>query len=244
MCSKKTYTEKISQFAEDLSIKIVYSSLPDFMKQYMVRIRESDEKCSFRERIITQEEAQIINVDDISVELDITIEDIVSKKVYVINGFTDFTDYESTLYVGAYFTAFIFRLKGQKFDKKHISQIANLLDMSAFATLLDITSYTCQLFHAVAVAKDDLWRVLDQEAFSKVGAHPINQQLSETYQDGDFDIDLIRDLRKVRNEANEEEYVSHIKTIVHLPPNGKQPPQCIEKAVHAAEEETTLCFSE
>ena len=35
MCKKKVYTDTISQFAEDLNIRIVYSSLPDFTDQYM-----------------------------------------------------------------------------------------------------------------------------------------------------------------------------------------------------------------
>lgn len=248
MCRKKAYTVNMSQFAEDLNIRIIYSSLPDFMRQYMVQIREGNKDCSFRERIITQEEAQIINVDDISVELDITIEDIISKKVYVINDFPDFTDYESTLYVGTYFTAFIFRLKGQRFNEQHIDKIANLLNMSAFTTLLDITSYTCRLFHAVVVAKDDVWNVLDKEAFPNLGTHPINRQLSETYKNVkyDFNIDMKRDLRKVTNEADEEAYASHILTMVYLPvpSDGKQSSQCIKDAIQTAEEETTLCFSE
>lgn len=245
MCQKKVYTDSISQFAEDLNIRIVYSSLPDFKDQYMFKIRENNEGCSFRERIITQEEAQIINVDDISIELDITIEDIISKKVYVINDFADFTDYETTLYIGVYFTALIFRLKGQKFQDKHIEGITSLLDMSAFTPLLDITSYTCRMLHAVAVSEEDLWNVLDAEAFPNVGTNTINRQLSETYKDSGFNVDLIRDLRKVINEMGEEEYVSHIMTMVYLsvPEDGKQTSACLQNAIHAVEEETTLCFS-
>lgn len=246
MCKKKVYTDTISQFAEDLNIRIVYSSLPDFKDQYMTQIRENNKGCSFRERIITQEEAQIINVDDISVELDITIEDIISKKVYVINDFADFTDYEATLYIGAYFTALIFRLKGQRFQDKHIEGMASLLDMSAFTPLLNITSYTCRMLHAVAVSEEDLWSVLDAEAFPNTGTNAINRQSSETYQDGGFDIDLNRDLRKVTDETGKEEYVSHIMTMVYLPvpQDGKHTPACLERAIRAAEEETTLCFSE
>lgn len=242
MCRKKAYTEDISNFAEDLNIRIVYSSLPEFMDQYMGKIRKENKECSFRERIITQEEAQIINVDDVSVELDITIEDIISKKVYVINGFADFTDYETTLYIGAYFTAFIFRLRGKRFNYNSVAKIADILDVSKFSDLLDITSYTCRLLHAVVVSESDLWNVLDQEAFPNVGENTINRQISETYTDELFEIDLNRDLRKALNE----EYISHIMTMVHLPISKKEIPnmECIEKAIHAAEKEATLCFSE
>lgn len=246
MCQKKAYTDVISQFAEDLNIRIVYSSLPDFKDRYMVHIRENYAGCSFRERIITQEEAQIINVDDISVELDITIEDIISQKVYVINDFADFADYEAKLYVGAYFTALIFRLKGQNFQEEHIKGIASLLDLSSFTQLLDITSYTCRMFHAVLVSEEELWSVLDAEAFPNVGTNTINRQLSETYHDDGFDIDLNRDLRKVTNDTGKEEYVSHIMTMVYLPvPQAWEHTHAyLERAIHAAEAETTLCFSE
>lgn len=179
MCQKKAYTDVISQFAEDLNIRIVYSSLPDFKDRYMVHIRENYAGCSFRERIITQEEAQIINVDDISVEL-------------------------------------------------------------------DITSYTCRMFHAVLVSEEELWSVLDAEAFTNVGTNTINRQLSETYHDDGFDIDLNRDLRKVTNDTGKEEYVSHIMTMVYLPvPQAWEHTHAyLERAIHAAEAETTLCFSE
>ena len=240
------YTDNISRFAEDLNIRIVYSSLPDFMDKFMAKIRKENEGCSFRERIINQEEAQIINIDDISVELDVTIEDIISQKLYVINGFADFTDYEANLYIGAYFTAFVFRLKGKRFNYENIAKTVAMLDISEFANLLDITSYTCRLFHAVAVSEKEVWSVLDQEAFPNVGDNTINRQISETYKDGEFEIDLNRDLRKALNEENEEEYISHIMTMVHLPVTNIKLPDsnCLENALHAAELESTLCFSD
>lgn len=245
MCQKEKYTKSMSQFAEELNIRIVYSSLAGFMDKYMSKVRTKYIECSFRERILTQEEVQIINVDDISVELDVTIEDIISKKVYVINRFSMFGDDEITLYIGAYFTAFIFRLRGQNFKHNYVSKIASLLDMSAFLKLLDVTSYTCRLYHAVVVSEADLWNVLDREAFQNVGANAINRQISETYQDEGFEIDLVRDLRRIITEGECEEYVSHITTIVHLPipSECKLLPQDIESAVCAAEAETTLCFS-
>ena len=247
MCKRKKYTDAISSFAEDLNIRIVYSSLPDFKDCYMSKIRSDNDGCAFRERIITQEEAQIINVDDISVELDVTIEDILSKKVYVINGFAGFDDYDVTLYIGAYFTALICRLKGRRLKDEHVCKIASLLDLSDFTKSLYFSSYTCRLFHAVAVSKDDLWNVLDPEAFPIVGVNTVNRQLSETYRVKNFDIDFNRDLRTVVNEEiNEEEYVSHIMTMVYLPvpKDGKYDPETLRSAIHVAEIETTLCFSE
>ena len=88
MCKIKKCGQLQQKFATAMYVRVEYFSLPGYLKGFSEKKRDylvGDLKGKIAERPLTQVEQQIVDVDDISNDLDVTIEELISRNVYVFS---------------------------------------------------------------------------------------------------------------------------------------------------------------
>ena len=93
---------------ESVSIRIDFFSKPMFNNTFIERLNDTMfNKLKFYNRLMTDEEKQRIDIDDVAQNLSISIEEIVCKKVYSYIGTTE-DDLNVETYISDYFICMFF----------------------------------------------------------------------------------------------------------------------------------------
>lgn len=107
---------------ESVSIRIDFFSKPMFNNTFIERLNDTMfNKLKFYNRLMTDEEKQRIDIDDVAQNLSISIEEIVCKKVYSYIGTTE-DDLNVETYISDYFICMFF----EKINEHNFSSIKNI----------------------------------------------------------------------------------------------------------------------
>lgn len=195
MCKKK-YSENMQKLLREFSFRIDFYSMPAFKDEYVEMVRKYVGDVFFEERVLSEEERQIVDVDTISDNLKITIEDIISKRNYIFRGI-DFSGVLGELYVSPYYILVRFLpQQGHAFDAHCLDCLPELFKEKFLKNKVNILNLYCITRHECNLFKKDIWQVLDVDAFPQIDLNTFSAgRYADSQQGKNCFVDVIRDLR-------------------------------------------------
>lgn len=107
---------------ETVSIRIDFFSKPAFKETFVGKLDSTElNKLKFYNRLLTDEEKQRIDIDNVAQNLSISIEEIVCKRVYIYTGITG-NEINVETYIGDYFIFMCF----EKIKNDNVSDIEKI----------------------------------------------------------------------------------------------------------------------
>ena len=242
MCKRKDYSASISQYAEELIFRVVYASFSDFISKYIGYFKSIFPDSSFRERIITQEEGQIVDVDTIAADLDITIEDVLNEKVYILT--TEIEQYDFSVFIGNHYLVVKLNIRGKDVSNHNREILAQMLDTQSIKENIEIIKFYCQLSHTIATSsRDELGTVLDLSIFEGIDADIKNSRYADSYLYNNYDIQLTRELRDIIFEKDKSNGVyANVSCFINAEVKEEYSVKDIEHYIEILQQETTQCF--
>lgn len=251
MCKTKEYTAGINDLNESVAFRLDYFSVPSFKNDFVERLGAIIGKCDFQERLLTEEEKQKVAIDALSNTLDVSLEELIGKKIYKFYNFK-IGDMSSELYISPYFLL-LYIDKGRTIATSwnEISAIFSLLK-SDFSLSLSPQNLLCITSYYASVDEGQLWTIFDRDAFPVLDdANIVNGRYADKHKYDSSDIDLIRELRKgiyVENESSNEGdimYNVNIATYNNLEITSLDELDFVTKLpkmLHDSQKEVTRCF--
>lgn len=212
MCKKVEYSQEHYRFADYACVCVSFFSNPKFLEVFWDRKMsvwtEMMRELRFVEKPLTTLEAQLVNVDEIAYSLDITLEEILSQKVYFFsNALLD--DYNVDIFLSRYFIFLKIQLNGKNLEESILPKIYELLTLGDLKDVVSLQAIKLGLWHKVCAGKDDLWTILDPLAFKSV-----DDKISAngTYFD-EYDVEgnFIETRRYLRQLKEDEWYLATIQ---------------------------------
>lgn len=204
MYRTKTYTEQINQLNEFNAFRIDFFSVPSFKNEFVESIGKIIGPAPFQERLLTEEEKQKIDIDSIVDNLDNSIEEIISKKIYKFYDF-EICNISSELYISQYYLFLYLDCKGNKMGLNgYLSKVSEIFNaLNAFSTKLTPQKVSLINTYHTLIDENSLWSVFDREAFPLVeSANLVNGRYADQHLYESMSINLIRDIRKGSNDKN------------------------------------------
>ena len=244
MCKIKKYGQLQQKFATAMYVRVEYFSLPGYLKEFSEKKRDylvGDLKGKIAERPLTQVEQQIVDVDDISNDLDVTIEELISRNVYV---FSDLQvgSQKAKLFVSHYFAHLEIELQ-DAYDRDEISEYASkILDMDGLLNCVSIVNHELGLRHVVQADDKQIWTLLDQDAFKGIDELPVNGRYYDEYESQQNLVGSQRRLRQLADEKGEglKLYIADILTMTLM---SSVSVETLSQTSLFLEQESTRCFN-
>lgn len=226
MC-KKDYKPTMNEFLSYVAFRIEFFSLPTFKDKYVVylakefdknkisqKFAEENPEFSYKERILTQAEMVLVDVDTIAYDLDLPLITIIDEhKNFVINGFF-VGGLKSRIFVHPYYVyIYIPIINGNNINIETLeSDVKRIFNMKILKGLVQIHKTTCIVNHNLNITPEKLFKcdVLDQEAFPQIYPNEITTgRYSDSHQtDNGITQTLTRDILKGRDRENNTECLS------------------------------------
>lgn len=242
MCTMKRYNENISQYAEEVIFRIVYASFSDFVSKYIENFKERFPETSFRERVITQEEEQIVDIDTIATYLDVTLEDVLKERVYVLK--TKIHQCDFSVFIGCQYLVVKMDLKGKDISEESKCDLAQMLNTQSIKDNIEIVDFNCQIIHSItAPTEDALGEILDMGVFKGIDADVKNSRYADSYLRENCNIQLTRELRDIIFEDDSKGVYANILCSFSVEEvKNEYLPDDIERYLSVVKQETTQCF--
>lgn len=207
MCKAKTYTEQINEFNEFIAFRIDFFSVPSFKNEFVEIIGNIIGPAPFQERLLTEEEKQKIDIDSIVNNLDNSIEEIISKKIYKFYDFK-ISNISAELYISQYYLFLYLNYKGDSSCENNyllkVSEIFNTL--KPFSTKLTPQKISLISTYHALIEEKLLWNVFDKEAFPLMESNNlVNGRYADQHLYKSMSINLIREIRKGYYEVDGNE---------------------------------------
>ena len=241
MCKTIAYTSQHRKYVSGLYVRIEYFSLPGFFEHFAKekKVLLSSLNGSFQERPLTQEEIQLVDVDDIAADLEIAIEDIIGKRIFIYKSLS-IQGLQGEFYISHNFVHLELSKIPEDLEWKDVlSLVAKILDLSKFKTELTIENFEIGIRHVLSVDINNIWDTLDHNAFMSIDDDPINSSYYDEYYIGDSIIGSKRFLRQIVCENVEFKYVASILTKTLVDSSALD---ALLGGIHLVEQETTKCF--
>lgn len=207
MC-RKVYTDIMAQYLKSVAYRVSFFSMPDFKSHYLVSFANLFPEATYKERKLTQNELQIIDVDTIANDLDIPLVDLMDQKVYVFDN-VNMAEYHATVYISHYYIFVYFELDGEKLDSERVEKDIVSLFGTELTGNIQIQRKSCIVNHIVDIPAKDFNNsdVLDFQAFPQIYPDEIRTgRYSDSHDEDDgYVITLIRDIMKGQTEENSDE---------------------------------------
>lgn len=242
MCKKMEYGQKHCRFADYVYVRVSFFSNPKFLEVFwekkMSVWTELMQELRFVEKPLTTLEAQLVDVDEIADSLDITLEEILSQKVYFFsNALLD--DYNVDIFLSRYFIFLKINLAGKEMKESTLPKIYELLTFSDLEdAVVSLQAIELGLWHKVCASKNDLWNILDSSAFKSIDEDNIsaNGTYFDEYNVEDHFIETRRYLRQLQEN---EMFLATIQVKTDLSEWNSETPETIWNLL---KQESTRCF--
>lgn len=245
MCEKKTYSPKMKSLRKRISFRLDFFSLPSFKDEYLSKKGEISN--NYKESVLSELERQIVDVDSVAYNLDVTLETIAEKKSYCFSDviFDNDSDIKGKVIVNPYYLFIEVQCKDGDISEKCINKIKSFLFDEVMAPVTTSKFLTCQVDHYTFVKKDEIDSIIDKSAFVSIDT-PINGRYSDEYKvvgKGEENIDtaLIRYLQLY----DDNQYDILVKTILSISLNddlSRHEQSIIDRMISISEQETSRCF--
>ena len=242
MCQRKEPSISIWQYAEDVLVRIVYASYSDFVYKYLEYFKNNFPESSFRERVLTQQEESILDVDYIACTLSNTLEDVLKEKVYILN--TTIEGSKVIIYIGKQYLAVQIKLGGNTISDSILASLSTMLNTNSIKDNIEIVDARCSIsLSMVASDEDSLNSTLDLAMFKGVDADIKNSRYSDLYQNPEGkSIELTRELRDVILENDESAVFANILCSTALIIENVDSIEALKTGLNTIVCETTQCF--
>lgn len=203
MCKKAAYTQKFFQYADYAYIRIAFFSFPSFYEKFLEYKSKIWSRYmsleNFVDKPLTALEQQLVDVDSTADDLDITIDNIITKNVYTFSD-VHIGAYSANIFLSQYFLFIQIRLDGRDIDKSIYKDISDLITFDGFNEV-SLKRIELGLWHKAKLKKEELWDVLDQMAFKGIDEEvSVNGLYYDGYGvDGNF-IEARRSLRRLKDD--------------------------------------------
>lgn len=242
MCKRKEYNVNFSQYLEEVIFGIVYASFSDFVSNYILYFKKEFPETSFRERVISQYEEQIVDIDDIATDLNLTLEDVLQEKIYVLN--LNLKGYDFTVFIGRQYLVIRVKLSGKDLSDECIESLEKMLNTQSIAENIEIVDFNCRMLHSIiSPSEKELGDILDMGVFTGIEADIKNSRYVDTYLYGDYHISLIRELRDVKLEDNTSAVFANILCSFSAEIKNSYSKEDIKSYINCLKQETTQCFA-
>jgi hypothetical protein len=176
MC-KKTYNANMKNYLNGVTFRLDFFSLPDFKASYVPLIKADFPDSSFQERVLTDDESQIVNVDTLSYSLDLPLNDILKERVYVFDNIVK-GGILYNIFVSPHYICIHADINNANFPDEPGDDVNEIL--GNFFSKIDLQKVFCMTSHFFsAKSEDEVWTVLDKEAYPKL-------ILDDSYEGGNF----------------------------------------------------------
>lgn len=240
MCKKVAYSIKQSQYADYAYVRVAFFSFPSFFEKFLEQKSEIWSRYmsleNFVKKPLTAIEQQLVDVDSTAEDLDITIDDIITKPVYT---FLDVHvgEYSANVFLSQYFIFLKVRLDGRDLDKSIYNDIYELITLDGINEV-SLKKIELGLWHKVKLKKEELWNVLDQMAFKGIDEEA---SVNGTYYDGyEVDGNFIEAKRYLRRLKDEDSYLATMFVWINL---DEYTIETQKMAWNLLKQESTRCFT-
>ena len=241
MCERKDYNGNVSRYLENIVCRIVYASFPDFIARYVAYFKEEFPDVSFRERVLTQVEEQILDVDTVASILNITLEDVLKEKVYVLNSRIEGFDF--TVFIGRQYLAIILSVQGKSISEECLAALAKMLNTQSIKDNIEIVNFNCKASHSMAAqTEDELKEILDINVFKGIEADIKNSRYIDSYLRGEYYIELTRELRDILFDNQTSGVYANVLCSLNAKNKDIYTLDDIKNYLDILKEETTQCF--
>ena len=244
MCEKKPYSSKMKAMRKRISFRLDFFSLPSFKDEYLAKYKEISN--NYKENVLSELERQMVDVDSVAYNLDVTLETIAEKKVFCFSDVVFDDNTKGKVVVSPYYLYIEVQCNNDgSISKQSIEKIKTLLFDPIMEPITTSKFLTCQVDHYNFVDKDELDSIVDKSAFVSIDT-PINGRYSDEYKvDGKgeeiIDTALIRYLQLY----DDNKYDILVKTILSIPLHddiNKYDQGIIDRMITISEQETSRCF--
>ena len=250
MCKIKLYTPQMNERKDSFSLCLDFYSMPSFRDDFVKSAKEKLNFGGFAERLLTEYEKQLIDIDSICSVLNNSIDEIISKKVYKLehlnieNGNVD-------LYVSPYFV-FVY-CEWNNDNKDAFNVLAPIIDLLKERKLdMDIQNIAFTMNFKIGTDNANLWKIFDPNAFPTFDESTMTTgRYADSHQYDSAIVDLVRDVRIGVNEMQDGQiiepwYFVHIKSVGNLLNAGRffkeNSIELLEDLYKKTRDEATKCF--
>lgn len=200
MCRLKQYTERMDEQNTSVSFRFDFYSMPSFRNTFVENAKYALSARRFTERILTEEEKQMINIDSVCNVLGNSIEEIIGKKVYKLEGIACRNRGEIDLYVSPYFLyVHCSRELNKELPWDDLYNVFKLL--AQFGRDIDLQNTTCSVIFRSQTDEDGLWSVFDRSAFPTLDKETMTVgRYADSHKYDDMTVELVRIVRIGRNQ--------------------------------------------
>lgn len=251
MCRLKPYTKQMEEKNTSVAFRFDFYSMPSFRNKFVENAIKAFDKRGFTERLLTEEEKQTINIDTVCSVLDNSIEEVVSKKVYKLEGISCSDGNEIDLYISPYFLFIYFKRKKDKdVPWDSLQDIFNLL--AQYKEEIDLQNISCNVVFQAETDEDGLWHVFDHDAFPTLDTDTMTVgRYADSHKYADMTVELVRIVRIGKNRQPDGTeidpcYFVNITSIGSLHDNdllGNRHNERLNELYAKACEEATKCFN-
>ena len=168
MCRKKYDNNIMGKYLTEVSFRLALFSLPQFKEELIeVFTKNFPYATKFEERIITEEEQQVIDIDAVAYDLEIPLIDIMNKKTYIFRDVM-IGQKKSIVYINPHYV-FIRTLlgEGEMIDRNYLAKLNCILNPEIL-TKNSPRKFYCLTTHYCELPIEKIGEVMDLEAFPKI----------------------------------------------------------------------------
>lgn len=192
-----------SRYMVNVSVRIDYYSLEDFREVFFKAIQGRLGELSFEKRTLTEEERETVDVDSISNNLAITIEDIINNRCIISGPFTQ-NGQTYNIIVGSHF---LFCNSIVTYYAKAIENVIvgfrDILNLAGYGNYVSLNMLTCRTECGLFIERPgDLGLVFEEEFFPNTFKNLKNARYVDSFEDNGVSVDLLREYRKGVDETD------------------------------------------
>lgn len=202
----------MNEFLNYVSFRIEFFSLPTFKDKYVVYLANEfpdNNQHKYKERTLSEVEMDLVNVDEIAKDLELSLVHIAKHQNYIFDDFF-IGGLHSIVYVNPYYLYIYIPIdidKGDKINEETLeSDVKRIFNMDILKNLAQIQNISCIVSHNLKISPNKLSKgeVLDKDAFPQIYPNDINTgRYSDSHQtDQGIKQILIRDIQKALDVKN------------------------------------------
>lgn len=200
MCRIKPYAKQMDEKQTSVMFRFDFYSMPSFRNLFVEEAKKLLPTQGFTERLLTEEEKQIINIDSVCSILDNSIEEVVSKKVYKLEVAPCQEEGKIDLYVGPYFLyVYCTRELNKGLPWSRLQEIFDLL--AQYSRDIDLQNVACSVVFQATTNGEEMWRIFDHDAFPTLDVSTMTVgRYADSHQYEDITVELVRVVKIGVNE--------------------------------------------
>lgn len=233
-----------NRYAVKVAVRIDFYSLEDFREVFFKAVQARFGELSFEKRPLTEEERELVDVDSISNNLAITLEDIINSRCILASPFTQ-KGQTYNLIIGSHFLYCDTIVTNYNKTIGEVESVFRvLLNFAGYGNCVSLNMLTCRTECGLFIERTgELGLIFDENFFPKSFRDLRNARYVDSYDDNGVVVDLIREYRRGINTENGKQIHSfRVESLSSIPSKNLVIEKELSLAIKTGKDYVEQCF--